>query len=185
MKDFLAWYGAVMATIAIACQVRGWLLDKAKLKLEGHVSIRNTPRLGRFLSISAVNRGRRPVKIKRVMALLTKTLPPMPPGLSPDQVKKISRISAKTLVSHELPLFDGPEQEIVELTPDGGCHTWEYSLADNMELLSHRKGRRKCGSAYVMLTSGKKIFFKIGLLQSDDWPPFSVEPNLQHYRASQ
>lgn len=173
--DYLALWGAVTGTIATLHIVWQWFVDRANLKLEGGISIVHTDRLNVVLRVSAVNNGRRPVRIRRVVALLSKTCPP--PGLSRERSAELSKTGGANLVSVELQLFGGKE-EAIELSPDGGNHLWECPLTKDMEFLSHSEGADQYGKGYVMLTSGKKIFFTFNLLRSDQWPPFNASQNL-------
>ena len=181
--DFLAWWGAVTGTIAsglaTAHIIWQWRVDRAELKIEGDMSIVHTDRVYVVLTISVVNNGRRPVRIKRVAAFLTKaSVPILPPGLSPEQRADLSKALLSGLTSHELCLFGGPGEGPIELSPDGGHQVWKYPLTKDVEFVTHSKGVEQCGGGYVLLTSGNKICFKFTLLHNDQWPRFNVSQNL-------
>src|ERR1035437_2496221 len=74
---WVAIYGAATGTIAIASTIRQWWLDRAILKPEATISIVQTDKTRVVLTISAVNNGRRPVRIKHVGALLAKESSPV------------------------------------------------------------------------------------------------------------
>lgn len=74
----------------------------------------------------------------------------------------------KHLVSSEIsPL--GNAGKSIELSPDGGQHTWEIVLPRNPGFQSFTKRGEKVGKGYVLLTSGKKAFFTFPLLEGDVW----------------
>jgi hypothetical protein len=176
--DYLALWGAVTGTIATFHLIWQWFVDRANLKLEGDISIVHSDSLNVVLSVSVVNDGRRPVRIKRVAAFLTKTSAPIPAGLSPVHIAEVSKTMSANLTSHELYLFGGRQEEAIELSADGGYHLWKCRLTKDVEFLAHSKGDEQYGSGYVMLTSGKKILFTFNLLRSDQWPSFNVSQNL-------
>jgi hypothetical protein len=104
---WVAIYGALTGTIAIALQIRQWLVDRPMLKVEGAVSIVHTDKMRVLLSISVVNNGRRPVNIRRVGALLAKESVTVPQGLSPrGRAEKLKKLQDLWEYS-ELTLFGG------------------------------------------------------------------------------
>lgn len=102
---WVAIYGAVTGTIAIASTIRQWWLDRAILQVKANIAIVNTDRLRVMLSISAVNNGRRPVSIKHVGALLDRTSVPIPLGLSPERSAEVSKAMQIASVSSECTLY--------------------------------------------------------------------------------
>jgi len=144
-------------------------LDEIKVAVTGHVVVQNTDRLRILLQVSAVNLGRRSVRIGKAAAILTKTSLRPPPGLSPEKAEAFAKLNETNLTSHELLLFERPGQNAIELSPDGGAHDWETPIPHGLEFLSENHGGEKCGKGYLMLTSGKKLEFTFPLL--DKWPP--------------
>jgi len=174
---WVAIYGALTGTIAIALQIRQWLVDRARLKVEGAISIVNTDKMRVVLSISVVNNGCRPVNIRRVGALLAKESVTVPQGLSPqgraEELKKLQDLWEYS----ELTLFGGRDEKPIYLDPDGGHHVWESPISKGLKFLSESKEDEQTGRAFVELTSGKKVFCTFLLLNDDQWPPLGVAQN--------
>jgi hypothetical protein len=160
--------GTVAGTIALGIQIRHWRLDRAKLNVEAKISLVRTARSTRFVpvfSVHAVNVGRRPVRIKELVAELVAELPPqvvVPPGAA----EKLPK-----LISNKLFLYDSLGADPIELSPDGGEHTWEFEVPAGVRFLCKPKGGEEYGKGHVMLTSGKKKFFEFQNLRDDQWPP--------------
>jgi hypothetical protein len=174
---WVAIYGAVTGTIAIASTIRQWWLDRAIVKLEGAIAIVHTDEMKVVLRISAVNNGRRPVNIRRVAASLSKESVTVPLGLSPERRAEELKKMQDMWVSSEFNLFGGQEEKPFQLNPDGGHHHWECVVPKGLKFLSNSKGDEKVGKAFVELTSGKKLFCTFLLLNDAQWPPFAVAQN--------
>jgi hypothetical protein len=169
LEWYLALWGAFTGTIACAHLLRGWFHDRGRLKVRGEMSVDYGRRLVVLLTIRAVNLGRRPVRISKVAALLSKSSMPVPPGTPPERAAELQ----KGLVSSEIcPSGDRGEQ-VVELSPDGGQHTWELPLPQHVNFVCYAKRGEKLGKGYVMLTSGKKVFFGFPLLEDAVWHQMS------------
>jgi hypothetical protein len=154
---WVAIYGAATGTIAIASTIRQWWLDRAILKPEATISIVQTDKTRVVLTISAVNNGRRPVRIKHVGALLAKESSPVDMQAFWD--------------SSELTLFGARGEKPIELSADGGQTIWNMQFMKGTRFLHHTNKGEQYGKAYVELTSGKKVFCTFLLLNDDQWPP--------------
>jgi len=160
--EFLvAIYGALTGTVAIASTIRQWWLDRAILKLEANISIVQADAMRVVLTISAVNNGRRPVRIKHVGSLLAKESVPIDMQMFWD--------------SSELTLFGARGEKPIELSADGGQTIWNMQIKKGTQFLHHNNNKgERYGKAYVELTSGKKVFRTFLLLSDDQWPPCGV-----------
>ena len=165
---WVAIYGAVTGTIAIASTIRQWWLDRAILTVKANVSIVNTDRVRVMLSVSAVNKGRRPVSISTVGALLTTDSPSTTQMMSAE--RSVELVKNLPCNSHSLLLFGGRDERPTQLSPDGGQETWASPIPRQMRFLGHKKGNEELGTAYVELTSGKKLSCDFPILKDEFWP---------------
>ncbi len=123
------------------------------------------------LTIRAVNTGRTPVTISRVAALVSGSSLPLPHGISEEKAAELQKL----LVSSEI---SPTNKETVELAAHGGQHTWEMALTRRVDFTRSTKSGDALGTGYVMLTSGKKLFFDFPLLDDAAWEHISVQPGL-------
>jgi hypothetical protein len=143
-------YGAAVGTLSGLWNIRQWLVDRAKLEVRGTFSLVHTDQEFWQIDVSAVNHGRRPLRIKRV-AILLKNEPPF--GIGP-----AAETSKLRPVASEMCLYDSGVKPAFELNPDGGDGNWRFQHKTRPNFLIKRKGVDSLGTAYVMLTSGKKYF---------------------------
>ncbi len=68
--DTVAWYGAVLATVAAAKTIYDWWSDRSRLKIEWQFDMRMQDEHDTFFMVNVVNRGKRPVKITHVAVKL-------------------------------------------------------------------------------------------------------------------
>lgn len=166
-----------MDPFGIISQVRTAFVDRGRLKVKADVIVQHTDHLAIVLRVTAINVGRRPLRIKKVVALLDTSQLPIPAGVTPEVRAQIEQLQAGLkghLVEHSLPLFDGEhENDSIELSPDGGDYTWSRPIGEGMKFLSERKRSREYGNGYILFTSGKKVPFRFLLLSPDNWPPFA------------
>ena len=175
---WIAVYGAVTGTIAVAHQVSQWFLDRANVKVTGQIAIESTDRLAVVLSVRAVNVGRRPVKIRQVLVSLSTEAAPWPAGLPPEKTAEFKQMHAVHWVSSERYLFGARGEKALELSPDGGDYTWRTEIQKGVRFVSDTKQGEKYGKGQVVLTTGKKVPFNFLLLKDDQWPP-SGKPQKQ------
>lgn len=163
-----AWVGAVTGTIACAYNLWQWRVDRGNVSLSAVLHRRHDPHLHVDLTITAVNNGRRPVKINCAGALLSTTSVPLPAGLPPEKQAQIKK-SLTGLSSHELQIHESPA---IELAPDGGDKIWTFRIDKGMEFLADSEGEERYGKAYIQLTSGEMMFCKFRLPKESEWPLF-------------
>jgi hypothetical protein len=148
--DLLAFYGAIMGTIATAHLIYQWYLDRPKLKLNAALIIYHEGGNRVKFDMSVVNIGRRPVRIGLVAVLLEKPEP--------------------NVLESIMPIFSDKGQTPLELSPDGGQQIWSKPVERRVPFEKHKKGEYEFGRVYVMLTSGKRIFCEFPLLEEQYWP---------------
>jgi hypothetical protein len=170
--DYLALYGAVTGTIAIAFTIRQWWVDRANLKVDGAISIEHTDATRVMLTITAVNNGRRSVMVKSVCVFVRNNSMLIPQGASPAQMDAFSKLNLAEL-TFQLVLWGARNEMPIELGPDGGQHIWKVPLSKDAKFLSESKRKENFGKAYVELTSGKQTFCKFRLLKDNEWPPLT------------
>jgi hypothetical protein len=64
--DTVAWYGAILATIAGAKTLYDWWSDRNRLKIEWQFDMRMQGEDDVFFMVTAINKGKRPIKITHV-----------------------------------------------------------------------------------------------------------------------
>lgn len=159
LNPLISWWGAATGTVALGIQIRHWRVDRAVLNIRAEMQtiIRDRPAL--FLTVHAVNVGRRPHRVKEVVAELH---PDCGPRLPPEQAAKLTKISNLVYLHHPR------DRGSVELAPDGGECTWEIAVPPGVRFLTKLEAGEEYGKGYVKLTSGRKMSFKF---LKTDLPP--------------
>lgn len=132
------------------------------LNVHGALSIVHDQYVGVLLTITAVNVGKCPVTTSRVAVLLSKSSAPLPQGISEERA---AEMRAHLTASEISPAAN----QVVELSSHGGQHQWEMALQHRLEFQAHTINGQTMGRGYVMLTSGRKLYFDFILLQDSVW----------------
>lgn len=166
-------FSSLFAALLAAWRFGRGFIEQTKLKLDGTVSIMTNDKVVVALTIRAVNRGRRHVRIKRVAVLLTKPL--LSGGLPAGKARDVLERSSCQLKPSEMCLLTGCEGSPVELNPGGGEKSWRVAFLENIPFFEERKGRWRFAKAYVVLTTGQKIDFNFRLPEIVGWPPPALQ----------
>ncbi len=68
--DAVAWYGAILATIAAAKTIYDWWIDRSRLKIRWSFDMLMQDETETFFVVEVINKGKRPVKITHVAVKL-------------------------------------------------------------------------------------------------------------------
>jgi hypothetical protein len=155
ITTLLAIYSSIVATAAIFFQARQWLMDRGRLSVEANMSIESRAEFGHrtktVLSVRAVNKWHRPVRVKKLAALLVRE----------------NNIGGMVPSSAECLLHGADGDRLIELGADGGEHIWRTHIPQTARFLAKRRGVDLFGTAYVLLTSEEQKFVEFVLISDE------------------
>ena len=151
----LSTYAAVVSSVTAFFQVRQMFLDRAHIGVEASMAVESGYEFGPIsvvtFGVRAVNTGHRLVRVKKVAAYLER---------GPD-------IGGLTPSTSECVIFGARGEQPVELSADGGECSWKTAVAKTLRFERVNREGFDYGTAYVLLTSGKKICAEFQIISDD------------------